>query len=62
MNTATACFDTDGMLEVEHLVVEKIFNGATRGVGAIKDATDDDGVVCCIIVAEHAAGVMSGPG
>jgi hypothetical protein len=61
MHTAPAGFDANGMLEVQHLVVEEVLNGAARGVGSVEDATDDDSVVRGVIVAEHAAGVVSGP-
>jgi hypothetical protein len=47
---------------VKHLVVEEVFDGATGGVGAVKYAADDYGVVGGVVVAEHAAGGMSGPG
>ena len=50
------------MLEVEHLVVEEVFDGGARGVGPVEDAADDDGVVCGVVVAEHATGVVGAPG
>ena len=59
---AATGFDADGVLEVEHLVVEEILDGAAGGVGAIEDSADDDGVVGGVVVAEHAAGVVSRPG
>ena len=62
VDAAAAGFDADGMLEVEHLVVEEILDGAARGVGAVEDAGDDDGVVGGVVVAEHAAGVVGAPG
>ena len=62
MDAATAGFDADGVLEVKHLVVEKVFDGAARGVGAVEYAAYDDGVVGGVVVAEHAAGVVGGPG
>ncbi|WP_433973178.1 hypothetical protein [Tunturiibacter lichenicola] len=62
VDAAAASFDADRVLEVEHLVVEEILDGATRGVGAVEDAGDDDGVVRCVVVAEHAAGVVGAPG
>jgi hypothetical protein len=61
VDAATAGFDADGMLEVEHLVVEEILDRAARGVGAIEDAGDDDGVVSGVVVSEHAAGVVGAP-
>jgi hypothetical protein len=62
VDAAAAGFDADGMFEVEHLVVEEVLDGAARGVGAIEDAGDDDGVVGGVVVAEHAAGVVGAPG
>ncbi len=62
VDAAAAGFDADGMLEVEHLVVEEVFDGGTRGVGAVEDAGDDDGVVGGVVVAEHAPGVVGTPG
>jgi len=62
VDAAASGFDAHGMLEVEHLVVEKVLDGAARGVRAVEDAADDDGVVGGVVVAEHAAGVMGAPG
>jgi hypothetical protein len=61
VNAAAAGFDADGVLEVEHLVVEEVLDGAAGSVGTVEDAGDDDGVVSGVVVAEHAAGVVSGP-
>ena len=47
---------------MKHLVVEEVFDGAARGVGTVEDAGDDDGVVCGVVVAEHATRGVSGPG
>jgi len=62
VDTAAAGFDADGVLEVEHLVIEEVLDGAAWGVGAIEDAGDDDGVVGGVVVTEHAAGVLGAPG
>jgi hypothetical protein len=62
VDAAAAGFDADGMLEVEHLVVEEVLDGAARGIGPVEDAADDDRVVGGIVVAEHSAGVVSAPG
>jgi hypothetical protein len=61
VDAAAAGFDADGMFEVKHLVVEKVFDGAARSVRAIEDPADDDGVVGGVVVTEHAARVMGGP-
>jgi hypothetical protein len=61
VDTAAASLDAYGMLEVEHLVVQQILDRTTRGVGAVEDAADDDGVVSGVVVAKHAAGMMCAP-
>jgi len=50
------------MLEVEHLVVEQIFDGVARARGAVEDAADDDRVVGGVVVAEGALGHAFAPG
>jgi hypothetical protein len=62
VDAAATGFDADGVLEVKHLLVEQILDGAAGGVGAVEDAADDDGVVGGVVVAQHAAGVVSRPG
>jgi hypothetical protein len=62
VDAAASGFDADGMLEVKHLVVQEILDGAARSVGPVEDARDDDGVVGSVVVAEHAAGVVGAPG
>ena len=47
---------------MEHLVVQKIFDGAAWRVRTVEYPADDDGVVGGIIVAQHSTGVMSRPG
>ena len=51
VDAAAASFDADGVLEVEHLVIQEILDGAAGSVGAIEDAADDDGVVGGVVVA-----------
>jgi len=47
---------------VEHLVIEEVLDRAAWGVVAVEDAADHDRVVGGVVVAEHAAGVVGGPG
>ena len=47
---------------MEHLVVDEVFDSDAGCVGAVEDAADDDGVVCGVVVAQHAACVVSAPG
>ncbi len=55
MDAAAQAAHTHGMLEVEHLVEEQVFDGVAGAGGAIEDAADDDGVVGGIVVAQRAA-------
>ena len=52
----------DGVLEVEHLVVEQVLDGVARAGGPVEDAADDDGIVGGVVMAERALGVMLAPG
>lgn len=62
VDAATTALYADGVFEVEHLVVEQVFDGAAGGVGAIEHAADHDGVVGGVVMTEHAAGVVRAPG
>ncbi len=50
------------MFQVQHLMVEQIFNSASRSIGPVEDAADHDGVVRGVIMTQHAAGVVCAPG
>jgi hypothetical protein len=62
VDAAATGFDANGVLEVEHLVVEEVLDGAARCIGAVEDAADDDGVVGGVVVTQHTAGMVSRPG
>ncbi len=62
VDAAAASLHADGVLQVKHLVVQQIFDGAARRVRAVEDAADHDGVVRGVVVAQHAAGVVGAPG
>lgn|SRR5579862_4996546 len=62
MNATSQAAAADGMLEVEHLVVEQVLDCVARAGRAIEDAAYDDGVVRSIVVAERALGVVFAPG
>ena len=62
VDAAAPGFHADWVLQVQHLVVEQVFDCAARCVGGVEDAADDDGVVRGIVMAEHAPGVVRAPG
>jgi hypothetical protein len=62
VDAAAQATQPDGMLEVQHLVIEQVFDGVARTGGAIEDAADDDGVVGGVVVAQRALGVVLAPG
>src|SRR5947207_3163737 len=49
------------MLQVQHLVIDEVFNGISRNVRTIKDAADHDGIVRRIVVSQALARMMSAP-
>lgn len=61
VNAAASGLHANGMLEVQHLMIEQILDGAARSVRAVEDAADHDGIVGRVIVAQHAAGVVGAP-
>lgn len=62
MDAAAGSADADGVLEVEHFVVEEVFDGVAGAGGSVEDLADDDGVVGGVVVAEGALGVVLAPG
>src|ERR1700674_3814 len=52
----------DRVLQVQHFVVENVFDRVARYARVVEDAADHDGVVRGIVVAEAAAGVVPAPG
>ena len=60
VHAAPAASQLHRMLQVQHLVVDDVFDGVTRERGMVEDAADDDGVVRGIVVAENAASLASG--
>lgn len=62
MHTAAAAVQFYWMLEMKHLVIDKIFDGIFRNVGTIEHPADDNSVVCGIVVAEALARRVTTPG
>lgn len=52
----------DRVLQVQHFVVENVFDRVARHAGMIEDTADDDGIVRGVVVAEAAAGLVPAPG
>lgn len=62
VDAAAQAAGSDGVFEVEHLVIEQVLDGIARAGGAVKDAADDDGIVGGVVVAERTLGVVLAPG
>src|SRR5882724_8752377 len=62
MDQASAAAQLDRMPQVEHLVVDQIFNGIQRDACGIENAADDDGVVRGIVMAKAAQSLVAAPG
>lgn len=62
MHASPAASELDGVLQVEHFVEEDVFDSIERDAWVVEYAADDDGVVCGVVMAEAAAGVVLAPG
>src|SRR5664279_3998967 len=49
------------MLEVQHFVVEQVFDGIAGAGGAVEYAADHDGVVGCVVVTQRPLGHVFAP-
>ena len=61
VHASAAAAQPDGMLQVEHLVVDDVFQHKARDAGMIKDTADDDGIVRRVVVSEDTAGFVLAP-
>jgi len=61
MDKAPAAAQLDGVPQVEHLVVDQVFNGVERDAWGIENAADDDGVVRGIVMAQAAQSLVAAP-
>jgi hypothetical protein len=61
VHTTPPCAHAYRMLQMQHLVVQQVFDGVARCSGPVEDATDDDGIVCGVVVAEHPFGDVGAP-
>src|ERR1700674_4092239 len=52
----------DRVLQVQHFVVENVFDGIARHAWVVEDTADYAGVGCRFVVAEAAAGMVLAPG
>ena len=62
MHQPPAAAQLDWMPQVQHLVINEIFNGIERDARGIKNAADDDGVMRGIVMAQAAQGLVAAPG
>jgi len=62
MHNAPAAAEFDGMSQVQHLMIDKILNRIKRYARRVKNAADDDGVMCGIIMAQASQGLVAAPG
>ena len=61
VDAAAGALVIDGMAEVEHLVIEDVFQSEAFDAVGIEDAADDDDVVRHVVMAEDAAGTGGAP-
>jgi len=61
VHTATAAAQAHGMLQMQHLVINDVFQRKARDGGVVENAADDDGVVGGIVMAKNAPGAGRTP-
>ena len=61
MHAAAAAPQPDRVLQMEHLVVNDVFQHEAGHAGMIEDAADNDRIVRRIVMAEYAAGLSLTP-
>src|SRR5262249_40930278 len=49
------------VLQMKHLVIDKIFEYVSRDAGIVKDTADHDGIVRWIVMAKQAARIVRAP-
>src|SRR5262249_28318290 len=62
MEAAATPAQLHGMFQVQHFVVDDVLQRVTRNAAVIEDATDHDGIVRGIKVAEAVQGAAAAPG
>ena len=61
MHAAAAATQFDGMLQVQHFVINDVFHRVAGNSRVIEDAADDDRVMSGIVVAEPVASMVAAP-
>lgn len=62
MHLASAAAQLDRMSQMQHLVINEIFNGVERDARGIENAADDDCVMRGIVMAQTSQGLVATPG
>lgn len=62
MDQAPAAAEFDRVTQMQHFVIDEIFNGIERDARGIENAADDDCVVRRIVVAQTPEGLVAAPG
>lgn len=62
MDLAATVLEFDGVEDVEHLVKHDVLDGEGRGIGAVEEAAEDDGLMGGVPVAEVGSGGGAAPG
>lgn len=62
MHASPAASQLDGMLQVQHFVINDVLDSRSRDVRMVEDPAHNNGIVCGIIVAEAVSGSVRAPG
>src|ERR1700733_6577671 len=61
MHAATAAAQLHGMFQVQHFVIDDVFDGVAGNSGMIKNAAHHDSVMGGIVVTKAVAGMVAAP-
>src|SRR6266404_4710413 len=62
MNTPAAPSQSDGVLQVQHFVIDDVLHCAAWHASVVKDTAHDNRVMGGIVVSQAVAGVLAAPG
>src|SRR2546427_3538552 len=61
MHASSAAAKFDGMLEVQHLVIDDVLHRVAGNRGVVEHLADHDGIVCGVVMPKYAASTASTP-
>ena len=61
MHASARSANAHGMFQMQHLVIQQVFDGVTRRRGPVKHTADHDSIMSRIVVTQQSLGVVLTP-